>query len=274
MFDATAIEKLSEAEAISAAASATEAGLHTGLVALPSDFTVHDLEKHQEHRRRARGVMGTSVIADFATYVLQHKEEGATVFIDPDAMTATAVLNLGAPDAPGHADNTAKLGLKRTAAYAALRNIATGAGHKQTTIAEFFEDWPGELEFFREEEGRIAAPKAIAAVRKVTIEALRKLESTEQSLSASKSTFEAVTASSSEPIPTTIYFNCVPYADLTARTFVMRLTIGTGGEKPTIGLRIVKQEEHDEEMARELAALVVEAVPETPALIGSYSART
>lgn len=273
MFDATAIEKLTEAQSIGAAAAATAAGLAVGAVALPDSYTIHDLEKMQETRRRARGVMGTSVIADFATYVLQHKEEGATVFIDPDAMTATAVLNLGTPDAPGHADNIAKLGLKRTAAYAALRNIATGAGHKQATMAEFFEDWPSELQFFND-EGAIAAPKAIAAIRKVTIEALRKLESTEQSLSASKSTFEAVTASSSEPIPTTIYFNCVPYADLEARTFVMRLTIGTGGEKPTIGLRIVKQEEHDEEMARELAALVVEAVPETPALIGSYSART
>ncbi len=270
MFDATAIEKLSEAEAISAAASATEAGLHTGLVALPSDFTVHDLEKHQEHRRRARGVMGTSVIADFATYVLQHKEEGATVFIDPDAMTATAVLNLGTPDAPGHADNIAKLGLKRTAAYAALRNIATGAGHKQATMAEFFEDWPSELQFYND-DGHIAAPKAIAAIRKVTIESLRKLESTEQSLSASKSSFESVAATSNEPIPTTIYFNCVPYADLQARTFVMRLTIGTGGDKPTIGLRIVKQEEHDEDMARELAGLVVAAVPGTPALIGKYT---
>lgn len=271
MFDATAIEKLTEAQSIGAAAAATAAGLAMGAVALPESYAIHDLEKMQEHRRRARGVMSTSVVADFAIYVQQHKEEGASVFINPDEMTATAVLNLGTPEHPGHADNIARLGLKRTAAYAALRNIATGAGHKQATIAEFFEDWPTELEFFNE-AGPVPASKAIAAIRKVTIESLRKLESTEQSLSASKSAFESVAATSSEPIPTTIYFNCVPYADLSARTFVMRLTIGTGGDKPTVGLRIVKQEEHDEEMAQELASLVVGAVPGTPALVGTYKA--
>ena len=184
MFDATAIEKLAEAQAITAATAAATEGLDTGLAALPDGYTIHDLENMQATRRRARGVMGTSVIADFATYVLQHKEEGATVFVNPDEMTATAVLNLGKPDGPGHADNIAKLGLKRTAAYAALRNIATGAGHKQATMAEFFEDWPGELHFFNE-EGAIAAPKAIAAIRKVTIEALRKVECSEQSLCGS-----------------------------------------------------------------------------------------
>lgn len=271
MFDATAIEKLTEAQSIDAAAAATAAGLANGVVALPDGYTIHDLEKMQEFRRRARGTMHTSVIDDFATYVTQHKENGAMVFINPDEMTATAVLNLGDPERPGHADNIARLGLKRTAAYAALRGIATGAGHKQATIAEFFEDWPNELMFFND-EGAIAAPKAIAAIRKVTIESLRKLESTEQSLSASKSAFESVAATSSEPIPTTIYFKCVPYADLHARTFVMRLTIGTGGDKPTIGLRIVKQEEHDEEMAQELVALVVEDLPDTQALIGTYKA--
>lgn len=272
MFDATAIEKLTQAQSIGAAAAATAAGLTLGLVALPKDFHVHDLEGMQEHRRRARGAMETSVIADFATYVQTHAEEGVTVFINPETMTATGVLNLGTPEAPGHADNIARLKLKRTAAYSALRAIATGAGHKQSTIAEFFEDWPGELRFFND-DGLIPPNRAIAAIRKVTIEALRKLESTEQSLSASKSSFESVAATSTEPIPTTIYFDCVPYADLQSRTFILRLTIGTGSEKPTIGLRIVKQEQHDEEMARELAALVVEALPTTPALIGTYAVK-
>jgi uncharacterized protein YfdQ (DUF2303 family) len=272
MFDANAIEKLAEAQSIGAAAAATAAGLQMGVVALPEDFNLHDLEKHQECRRRARGNMETSVIADFANYVTHHAEQGATVFVDADAMTAVAVLNLGSPEAPGHCDNHARLKLKRTSAYSALRAIATGAGHKQSTIAEFFEDWPSELRFFND-EGQITPNRAIAAIRKVTIEALRKLESTEQSLSASKSSFESVAATSSEPIPTYIYFDCVPYADLQPRTFVMRLTIGTGGDKPTIGLRIIKQEQHDEEMARELAALVVDALPTTPALIGTYAVK-
>ena len=275
MFDKDAIKELAQAEAITAAGSAVAAALDDGTatVALPSEFTVHDLEKTLPLRRRARGIMTTSSVAPFAEYVEQHKEPGAAVFVDQDAMTAVAVLNLGTPDQPGHADNIAKMVAKRLAAFTALLQHASGSGLAQAKAAEFLEDWPGYFKFFKD-SGEITAGQAIAAVRKLTIEAMRKLEATEQQLSATRSAFESVSATSTEPLPTTIYFNCVPYHGLKERQFVLRLGVLTSSKDPAIVLRIVNKEQHEEEMAAELATLVDSSLSESgvPVMVGKYQA--
>lgn len=270
MFDKDAINTLTKAEAITAADKAMTSQVQT-LIALPEDFKIHDLEGYLQNRRRVRGTMGTSTVAAFAAYAATHAQEGATVFVDVDQMAATAVLNLGTPDDPGHADNKAVLQPKKTAAYRSLLVHATGQGLKQQQAAEFLEDWPEHIECFND-GGKIAPPQAIAAIRKLTIESMRKLESSEQSLSASKSAFESVQATSADPIPTTIYFKCAPYQDLSERLFVLRLGVQTGAAAPAIVLRIVKQETHAEEMASELAALVTVAIGESmPVLLGQYA---
>lgn len=273
MFDKQAITALQEGNSISHAASALTSSCDTNdLTALPSDYKLHDLEKYKAMRRRERGTMSTNVISAFTGYVTDHVEPGATVFVNADEMSATAVLNLGTPCVPGHADNRAKLTLKRTAAYSALVGIATGAGYKQAQMAEFLEDWPEHIQCVND-SGSIILPKAIAAIRKLSIEAIRKIENSEQQLSASRSAFESVQATSVDPLPTVIMFDCQPYADLKARTFALRLNVQTGGDKPTISLRIVKAEQHAEDMANELGYLIAHAFDgaSIPVLLGSYS---
>jgi uncharacterized protein YfdQ (DUF2303 family) len=274
MFDKDAIEALAEGAAISQAEEAVTHALQAeGAAALPEHFKMHDLEGYMPTRRRARGTMSTSAVADFASYVKTNLEAGAAVFVDADAMSATAVLNLGTPTAPGHADNKAVVKAKITAAYEALKAHANGRGIGQASVAEFFEDWAGYLLFFKDSES-VSPPKAIAAIRKITIESMRKLESEEKSLSASRSTFENVQATSADPIPTTIYFNCTPYHGLMERNFVLRLSVITSNDKPSISLRIVKQEEHDEAMAQEFARLVDTSLRgEVPVMLGSYATR-
>jgi uncharacterized protein YfdQ (DUF2303 family) len=275
MFDKEAIEELSSGTGIYQAGNAIKQAFaeNKAAIALPEKFKLHDLEPYQANRRRARGVMTTHALSDFATYTKTHAEAGASVFVDADEMSATAVLNLGTSDHPGHADNRAKVQLKRTAAYAALKAHASGQAISQLKAAEFLEDWPGYVQCFND-QGAITLPKAIAAIRKLSIESMRKLESSEQSLSASKSAFESVQATSAEPIPTTIYFDCEPYYGLESRQFVLRLGVLTGGDKPAISLRIVKQELHDEEMANEFADLAREALGSAlPVLIGAYASR-
>ncbi len=273
MFDAEAIKELTKAEAISAADDALSVKVGA-VTALPNDYSIHDLEKFLPNRRRIRGTMATTNVTHFAYYSVDQKEEGATVFVNQDSMIAVAVLNLGTPEVPGHADNRAQLETKKTAAYNAMLNVASGRALKQTEVAEFLEDWPGQLQCFND-QGGVTLPKAIAAVRKITIEAMRKQESSEQQLSASKSAFESVQATSSEPLPTTIYFSCVPYHGLSLRQFVLRLGVQTSGEKPAITLRVVNAEQHAEDMATELVGLVVAEIGESmPVLIGQYQKST
>lgn len=267
------IEMMNEGQAIRAALDAVTATLgdHVAFAALPSDMATHDLEHLLPSRRRARGTMETPFITPFAQYAIAYAGHGACVFVDPEAMQARAVLDLGTKDFPGHADNKAKLAPTRTAAYQALRAIAGGNPRSQQDVAEFFEDWAGQVQYFND-AGEITPKQAIAAVRRLTIEAVSKADSEVQQLSANRSAFESITASSKEPIPTTVYFECKPYADLQLRTFVLRLAILTGDKAPRITLRIQKAEEHTEEMANELGQLVSTAIAGAmPVLVGSYT---
>lgn len=277
MFDKETLTALQESQSIAAASTALNAAGSTyDVAAMPSDYKLHNLEQYLPARRRARGTMTTTSLDSFACYTKAHAEDGASVFVNSDNMSATAILNLGTPDVPGHADDRANLDIKRTATFAAMLAVATGAGHKQSTIAEFLEDWPDQIKCCNE-AGVISNAKAIAAVRKLTIESMRKLESEEQQLSASRSAFESVQATSKEPIPTIIEFKCQPYADLHERTFALRLAIRTEGDKPTISIRVIKAEQQNEEMSSELADRIIAAFESSnvgefiPVLIGSYS---
>ena len=100
------------------------------------------------------------------------------------------------------------------------------------------------------------------------------LEATEQQLSATRSAFESVSATSTEPLPTTIYFSCVPYHGLSERQFVLRLGVLTGAKEPAIVLRIVNKEQHEEEMAAELSELVANNLKDSgvPVMVGRYQA--
>lgn len=269
MFDKDAIEALQHGAGIKQGNEAVTRITDSGAVALPNHFQLHDLEPYMMFRRRQRGHMATNSVASFAEYCKAHAEDGARVFIDSESMTAKAVLNLGNTDGPGHADNTASVTLTKTAAFEALLTHANGRGMTQTQMAEFLEDWPDLIECYKD-SANVTNKQAIAAIRKLTVESMRKLENEEQALAASKTTFEAVKATSSDPIPTHIYFKCVPYAGLPERTFVLRFGVLTSG--PTTVLRIVKREEHEEEMAEEFAQRVTDAIGDSiPVTIGKYS---
>lgn len=264
-------------QAISAACNpAAAAG---GVVALPNNFQTHDFEKYLQFRRRVRGVMATSQITSFGAYVTANDEQdgGAYVFIDPDKMTASAVMNLGTPDLPGHADNICQLTLRPTAAYRSLLAMTEGQKTQQQMV-EFLEDWgPSCMQAFNGDV-QMDIKYAISALRTVTIESLRRSESTEGQLQASRSSLDQVKATSgANPLPTALEFRCEPYVGLDARTFRMRVAIFLGEKSPSIGLRIVKAAEHLDEMAQELAQKVTEQIsPDGEdagirVLIGTYS---
>ena len=274
MFDKETLTALQEAHAIreANASLATSTQTHES-VALPSDYKLHDLEQYLPNRRRARGTMNTEDLDSFSEYFVYHAQNGATVFVDKETMKAIGVLNLGnSVDAPGHADNKAVLTLKSLVTYDALRKVATGQAQTQQAVAEWMEDWQDLIKCYHDGE-IITTSKGIAAVRAITIEAARNVESEEGQLSASKSTFESVKASSKHTLPTHIYFECFPYMGLQERTFVLRLGILTTGDKTSIVLRPVKMEEHQQDMANEFAGIVTESLKTSgyPVLIGSYA---
>lgn len=108
-------------------------------------------------------------------------------------------------------------------------------------------------------------------MRKLTIEGLRKLESSEQSLSASKTLMEQVAVKNEQPLPTRVVFRCVPYLGLEEREFTMRLGVATARDNPRLVLRIQNEELHQEEMGQEFADLIEEQIQGAAGMVvGSY----
>lgn len=267
--------QLSQSEAITAALKAVDGGLATkGVAALPEIFKIHDLERFMPTRRRLRGIMQTESIPNFSLYVKENREPGAVVFVDAANMEACAVLNLGTTASPGHSDNTAHLKAKKTAAFTELSRLTSGNQLTQKAVAEFFEDWQPMI--WCEKGGEpVPVRKAIAAIRKLTIESMRKLEVSDQQLSVSRSAFENVEATSEEPIPDVIRFTCVPYKDLSDRAFYLRMSLITNADKqlqlPSLSLRIIKIEEHEEQMAEQFAGKIRQVISdEVAVLLGKY----
>jgi uncharacterized protein YfdQ (DUF2303 family) len=279
MLTQEAIALLSQAQSISAANEDVRGALESGAAVafLPKEYMEHDLERFQSTRRRARGAMSTQSLQDFAAYVAAHAEEGASVFVDQAAMRATAVLNLGKPAAPGHADNTAVFAPKKTAAYAALLSVIrtdNGRSLTQTQLAEWMEDWSERIDCERDGDA-IATPKAIAAVRAITVESARKVESVEQTLSAERTAFESIKADSkNQPLPGLIHFTCEPYLGFEGRTFALRVAVHPSEKSVTLSLRMAQAEKHEEEIAAELAAKVgTELTGTAPVMLGTYLAK-
>jgi len=273
MFTKEAILELQKSHATVSAFGALESAHETNhIVALPSDFKLHDLETNQVTRRRARGTMITNSVDSFVDYTKAHAEHGAHIFISQSDMIATAVLNLGTPDSPGQCDNRAELKLKKTAAFIELLSKTSNA-LKQADAAEFFEDWSGSMICYADSGEQIPDKQAIAALRKLTIESVRKIENSEQQLSTVRSAFESVQASSSSPLPSKVRFICQPYSNLPMREFDLRLSVSTATDKPTIKLHIIKLDEHMEHMALEIADRISSEFSDSqlPVLLGSYS---
>lgn len=275
MLTKEAIDALTKAEAITAANDAgigiAEREGGTKQLALPDNFTLHDLERFMPNRRRARGKMTTQAVADFGVYLADHAGVGATVFVDVAAMAATAVLNLGVPDEPGHADDLAVYDPPYTAAYTALQQI-TANSVSQNDLAEWMEDWEPRLSCFDQNGLQIPVSTAVVGIRKITIERLQQQASSVQSLSTTTSALESVAAKDSDNIPVTMVFSTEPIAGYKVREFGARLSIITGEAKPRLRLRRVLAEQMAEEIADELAEKVREAAPEgMPVLLGSYA---
>lgn len=261
MINKDAIEALQHSHSISSANSEiTDGMIERRPLALPPEMTLHDLERYQPLRYRLRGNFKTTDIASLADYVEHYrsKNHGAVVFVAHAPLSATAVLNLGNEDEPGHADHLAQLDLQMSPALKALMAI-DGRAISQRDCIEFIEDWLDHMQFFSD-GNQLTKGLALNAIRSINIEAMRKAENTVSNFSETGSVLEQISANSKETLPSLIYFTCFPYEGLDSREFVVRLGIITSDDKPRLCLRIRQFDQHREEMRKELAEKIQAAV--------------
>lgn len=275
--DKSAIEQIQLAKQIETANTALQTQT---VVALPKDFEVKNLEAYELHRRRFRGQMKTNSLAAFASYATDNVTDQCACFIDAEEMDATIIFNIGSEESPGHCDNTAKLTLEKTAAYRALLSVLDKPLN-QREVAEFIEDWRPYISAWgpENEDGartNMALPRALHAIRKISIETKQQTESETRNFGATASAMESIDVRGDLP-PEVIEFMCQPYADLKARTFEIRLGVLTENRQtPTLKLRMIRQEEQNEEMAKEFEDAIREQTnaidPAVKTYIGKFAA--
>lgn len=243
----------------------------TPVACLPESMAIRSLEKFMFSRSRFRGIFDTTAIHEFAEYNNKEALEGTTCFIDAERMSAETIFDIGTTGEPGHCEHRARLKLEKTADYLAILSIVNKKLSQQE-LAEWMEDWRSFLCVKNPGGDDIETKKAIAAIRNITIKASASVSSTTESFSSKKSAMEQIDAKAKDAEPAYLYFTCIPYTGLKARTFEMRLSIITG-ETPRLTLRIVRHEQAVEEMSEELKTLLIEQLKgdQVTTYLGSFS---
>lgn len=260
-----------EAQAVAAAGIRVVAQDGDDLLLVPDTYKVQNLERYQEYRNRLRGALNTHSVKDFAKYVeAQNLNEGPRGFIDQDRMSAVVIFNLGDEKTPaGHGDNTATLTLKPTAAFTAAANIA-GRQLTQQQLAEWLEDWLPHLTAHAG-AAELNMLQAINGIRRMTIQASAKRDSTVGDFGASRSAMDEIEAKSQETLASAFTFTTVPYEGLQAAAIQLRLSVITGKDEPVLKLRWVSEEAQREEFAREFKELLnAEVGGFVPLTLGTY----
>ena len=223
---------------------------------VPENFSIVDFEQRLDHRTRFRGSFSTEDIYSFGDYVTEYvgdetpRYANSQVFVDAKSMAATAVLNVGDLVVPGHCDHLASLSIPKTAAFKALR-MACANRQGQLELSDFIEDWKDRITVDGMSGEQMNLSVAINAVRTVTIERVREIESSIDQFENSASVMEREAAKNKKDLPAYINFTCIPYAGLSEVTFRIRVSMLTGADRIGFTLRVVGEEEHDEQIADE-----------------------
>lgn len=271
--EAKALERI-ENLVLSASAKRIE-GTDIPVAAIPAGISLQSLEPYQKQRVRFRGTLKTSSLKDFANHVTSRKADGAKGFVTVDnamQLGCTVIFNIGDETNPGHCDDLAVLSLESTAAFTAVNEISNKKV-EQKDMAEWLEDWSDFVTAKGPDGEVIQLTRAVSAIRKVTIEAMSKAEHQVGDMSASRSTMDEIAAKSTEILPTSLEFNCVPFEGLESRTVVLRVGILTGSGKPVFSLRWVRKGAQMEEIASEFKDILKAEIGGMATLImGSFSA--
>lgn len=236
---------------------------------VPNGVSIKSLECFQPLRNRFRGSFETSVLSEFAAYV-RANPKGAGFIADGDNLAARVFFNLGDAADPGHADWTATLNVKPTAAWHALMAI-DGKRLSQRELAEWIEDWSDNVIALDSSEDLVPLTQAVAAIRNITISAKSEVGHAERDFGATRTALEDIEAKAAAGMPKLLTFDAEPALGFDNRTVRLRVAVITG-EKPALTLRIVGKEALLEDMRREFRELVLREIGDAAVMtIGSFN---
>ncbi len=236
---------------------------HIPTAFVPRGYELVDIEGKQEFLSRYRMQFATNSINDFIQYSKDFAQPGAACFVDASGMNAEIIFDLGTVEKPLHKSHKAGLSLEKTATFKAM--LEAEGKQNQKGAGDFIEDWADNIEIIDASGEGMTPTAASNAIRNLTIESARSLTSTVDDYSESMSAMERIEAQHKERLPSLIRFTCVPYLHLKPREFSFRVSVLTGGDRPTLSLRLIKLEEMKEQIADEFKAVIVDGLFPTDA---------
>lgn len=261
MFDAQAIKAISQADSCTNVRHSLQLAIEdgTGLVLAPSDFKLHDLENMLPHPRRMTGKFKTQSLGAFIRFVdVSANKDSSRIFVEPEDMSATAIIDYKDGEKPGHRDYTATFKAERTPELVALFSILDQR-RTQQSIVEFCEDWLSYISFQDADGLQLDTKRTLGALRSITIKEAREVESQVESLSQTRSAFESVAAVSKQhQLPSFVTFTCVPYVGFQSRAFRARISMTTHNDNLLLTMRAILLDQHVQQMGDELVAKLMQ----------------
>lgn len=248
--DSTAIQEIQKL-AISAIAKGQLENFLNSATVIPDNWKLQTLEHLQSQPDHFRGHFTTTALAEFIGYANQHGSENTGVFIDPDSMTAAAIIDLGNHTAPEWGKHRASATLKPTPAYAALLKSADETLQQQAFI-DFIEDWAGPIEFYFEDGELSDAATAVKTLRRLKVNANAEQEQTVGNFAASRSALETIEIRAGyEKLPAGFCFIVDPYEGFEQHTFNCQLRAVSDDKAVKLKYRIGQLEMIKEAIANE-----------------------
>jgi len=260
--DKSAIVQIQESANIPQLIEFLEANINHPATILPDSMNLQSLEQYNNNAFRYRANYQTDNIVDFCKYNRAFEQDGSHCFINSEQMSAQTIFDLGTEDAPLHKENKASIKLKKTALFAAITRIDSRQ-LSQKSAAEFIEDWALDLMAENSMCEKMQPSAAAKALRDLTIEAARELNSKVSDFGESMSSMERIEAKNQNTLPALITFKCAPYSHMQEREFQMRLSILTGHDKPSISMRLIQMEKATEEMTEEFKSIIIKELEST-----------
>lgn len=236
---------------------------------IPKTCEVVNLENFLEAPIRMRATFRTERLEDFAAYVREQGDTNETaIFIQSAGSGAKAVIDYGSDKDPLWGDHKAILSIPATPEADAIQRICCRP-HSQRELIEFMEDWGHILNAESSSEETIGIKKAIAAIRAVTIDSIRKLTNEEADFETSQSALEKISAKSSKgALPAKLIATASLLEGLEPTLIELRVSILTGEDRPMFRVRFVAEEKLRQAAAKEVEARIQTDLAGTRIFVG------
>lgn len=246
--------------------------LPPGAVSLPQLWQIIDTEKFQAAPLRHRRTFTTTRLNDFLAYSKQRVGSQSAIFIAPDLSNVVAIINHGSQSTPDWGDDTAKLEMKHSPAFRALQ-AATQRELSQQQLIDLLEDWGADgLSALGDDAVPIPIPRAIAAVRRVKIEAKAATTVEQGTMRAARSSMEEIEATGADDaLPALLRLWAPMFESTDPRIVNARISVLTGSDKPRFALRLLQIDAIQQEIAREVEAAVRQELTGVDVFVGSSS---